>query len=321
VAVVGAGPAGLGCADVLVRNGVKPVVYDRYPRIGGLLTFGIPPFKLDKDVVERRRQVMQEMGVEFVLNTEIGRHRSFQELLDKHAAVFLGMGCYRPVAGGFPGEQLPGVVEALPYLTSNTRKLLGIQSDLAENLDMRGQRVVVLGGGDTAMDCTRTAIRQQAIKVTCAYRRDRENMPGSRREVGNALEEGVEFLWNLQPLEILGTGRVEAVRMVATQLGEPDPGGRRRPEPVPGFECSIPADRVIKAFGFRPDPPAWLADAGVDTDSQGRVRVSSGSGPTYQTGNPKVFAGGDQVRGSDLVVRAVFEGREAATGILEYLGV
>jgi len=320
VAVVGAGPAGLGCADVLVRNGVQPVVYDRYPRIGGLLTFGIPPFKLDKAVVERRRQVMQEMGVEFVLSTEIGDDISFRDLLSDYDAVFLGMGCYRPVAGDFAGEQLPGVVEALPYLTASTRRLLGIQSHLEQALDMAGQRVVVLGGGDTAMDCTRTAIRQSALKVTCAYRRDRDNMPGSRREVANALEEGVEFRWNLQPLEIVGNDRVEAVRMVSTRLSEPDQSGRRRPEPIPGSECRIPADRVIKAFGFRPDPPGWLADFGIDTDARGRVRVNLGA-PAYQTTNPKVFAGGDQVRGSDLVVRAVFEGREAAAGILEYLRV
>jgi glutamate synthase (NADPH/NADH) small chain len=259
--------------------------------------------------------------VEFALNTEIGDRLSLEMLLEDYDAVFLGMGCYRPVAGGFPGEQLPGVVEALPYLTANTRRLLGIEDRLAPELDMGGQRVVVLGGGDTAMDCTRTAIRQSAEKVTCAYRRDRENMPGSRREVANALEEGVEFLWNLQPLEILGDGRVEAVRMIATRLGSPGPGGRRGPEPIPGSERTIAADRVIVAFGFRPAPPTWLTDCGIDTDARGRVRVYLDGGPAYRTTNPKVFAGGDQVRGSDLVVRAVFEGREAAAGILEYLGV
>jgi len=323
VAVVGAGPAGLACADVLVRNGVRPVVYDRYPEIGGLLTFGIPPFKLEKEVVRRRREVLEGMGVEFVLGVEVGRDLPFQRLLDEYDAVFLGMGAYTYMRGGFPGEDLPGVHEALPYLISNVERLLGLERDPAAFIDMAGRRVVVLGGGDTAMDCNRTAIRQGAASVTCVYRRDEANMPGSRREVLNAKEEGVRFLWNRQPVAIVGEGRVEAVRVVQTRLGEPDERGRRRPEPVPGTEEEIPADRVIIAFGFRPSPQPWFAEFGIETDARGRVKVRTdeADGPLHQTTNPKVFAGGDMVRGSDLVVTAVWEGRRAAEGILEYLGV
>ncbi len=317
VALVGAGPAGLGCADVLARNGVEAVVFDRHPRIGGLLTFGIPPFKLDKAVVERRRELLEGMGVEFRLGVEVGVDPSLEQLLADFDAVFLGIGCYRPVSGGYPGEALPGVLEALPYLIANTRHLLGIDPALDPALDLRGQRVLVLGGGDTAMDCTRTAVRQGAASVTCAYRRDRANMPGSRREVANAQEEGVEFRWNLQPQEVIGTERVEGVRLAETQLGAPDASGRRRPEPLAGSEICIPADRVIKAFGFRPDPPEWLAELGIETDARGRVLVDADG----RTGHPRIYAGGDLVRGSDLVVRAVFEGRAAATGILSALGI
>jgi len=321
VAVVGAGPAGLGCADVLVRNGVQPVVYDRYPEIGGLLTFGIPPFKLEKEIVRTRRALMEEMGVRFMLNTEIGRDIAFKQLVDEYDAVFLGMGAYTYMKGGFPGEDLPGVHEALPYLIANIRRLLGFESSASEYIDMKGQRVVVLGGGDTAMDCNRTAIRQGAASVTCAYRRDEANMPGSRREVWNAKEEGVQFLWNRQPIEIVGSGKVEGVKVVTTELGPPDARGRRTPQPIPGSEELIPADRVIVAFGFRPSPLPWFAEFGIGTDERGRVRVAKDAETRFQTGHPKVFAGGDMVRGSDLVVTAVFEGREAAEGILRYLGL
>ncbi len=323
VAVVGAGPAGLACADVLIRNGVRPVVYDRYPEIGGLLTFGIPPFKLEKEVVRRRRAILEGMGVEFVLGTEVGRDIPFARLLEEYDAVFLGMGAYTYMRGGFPGEELPGVHEALPYLISNVERLLGLERDPSAFIDMAGRRVVVLGGGDTAMDCNRTAIRQGAASVTCVYRRDEANMPGSRREVLNAREEGVRFLWNRQPVAILGEGRVEAVRVVQTRLGEPDERGRRRPEPVPGTEEEIPADRVVIAFGFRPSPQPWFAEHGIEVDARGRVKVRTdeADGPLHQTTNPKVFAGGDMVRGSDLVVTAVWEGRRAAEGILDHLGV
>ena len=321
VAVVGAGPAGLGCADILVRNGVKPVVFDRYPRIGGLLTFGIPPFKLEKEVVERRRQVMEEMGVEFRLGVEIGKDVPFEQLLEEYDAVFLGMGTYKYVKGGFPGEDLPGVYEALPYLISNINHELGLPGAAEQLISMKGKRVVVLGGGDTSMDCNRTAIRQGALSVTCVYRRDEANMPGSRRDYKNSREEGVEFLFNRQPIEIVGSERVEGVKVVQTRLGAPGPRGRRMPEPIPGTEEVLPADAVIIAFGFLPSPPEWLEKHGIRLHPNGRVRVTAGNRRAFQTTNPKVFAGGDMVRGSDLVVTAVFEGREAARGILDYLGV
>ncbi len=321
VAIVGAGPAGLGCADILARNGVKPIVFDRYPQIGGLLTFGIPPFKLEKEVVQTRREIMEGMGIEFVLNTEIGRDLPFQRLLDDYDAVFLGMGTYAAMKGDFPGEDLPGVYPALPYLIANINRLLGLERDPGDFIDMKGQRVVVLGGGDTAMDCNRTAIRQGAASVICAYRRDEANMPGSRREVANAKEEGVEFLWNRQPVAIVGDGQAAGVKVCATRLGAPDARGRRSPEIVPGSEEILPADRVIIAFGFRPNPAPWFAEFGIAVDAGGRVKASPTDRLKFQTSHPKVFAGGDMVRGSDLVVTAVFEGREAAEGIMDYLQV
>ncbi len=321
VAVIGAGPAGLGAADILVRNGVDAVVYDKYPEIGGLLTFGIPPFKLEKDVIATRRQIMEGMGVEFRLGIEVGRDVSYEELEREYDAVFLGMGTYTFMRGGFPGEDKDGVYEALPYLVSNINRLMGFEQDRSDYVDMRGKRVVVLGGGDTAMDCNRTALRQGAKSVTCAYRRDESNMPGSRREVYNAKEEGVKFMWNRQPVEIVGDGRVEGVKVIETQLGAPDERGRRRPEPVPGTEEVIPADRVLIAFGFRPSPAEWFDNNKIEVDDRDRVVVDKSGRYPYQTRNPNVFAGGDMVRGSDLVVTAVWEGREAAKGILAYLGV
>jgi glutamate synthase (NADPH) small chain len=321
VAVIGAGPAGLGCADVLTRNGVKAVVYDRYPEIGGLLTFGIPEFKLEKHVVKTRRMLMEGMGIEFRLNTEIGKDIAFNKLLDEYDAVFLGMGTYKYMKGEFPGENLSGVYEALPYLVANINRPLDFEKNPTDYIDMKDQRVVVLGGGDTAMDCNRSAIRQGAASVVCAYRRDEANMPGSRREVANAKEEGVQFLWNRQPIEIVGNGKVEGVKVVTTALGAPDARGRRTPQPVPGSEEIIPADRVIIAFGFRPNPAPWFGDFNIQLDAQGRIKAPAKGKFKHQTSNPKIFAGGDMVRGSDLVVTAVFEGREAAQGILDYLDV
>jgi len=319
VAIIGAGPAGLGCADVLVRNGVKPIVYDKYAEIGGLLTFGIPEFKLEKEVVKRRREVLEGMGVEFVLNTDVGTDIQFQTLLDEYDAVFLGMGTYTYMKGGFPGEDKQGVYEALPYLVANNKQQLGLNPDDYVNLE--GKKVVVLGGGDTAMDCNRTAIRQNSASVQCAYRRDEENMPGSRREVNNAREEGVEFLWNRQPIEVVGDDKVKGIKVVTTALGEPDERGRRSPQAVPGSEEIIPADAVVIAFGFRPSPAPWFAEFGVEIDDGGRVIAPEDGSCAYQTSNDKIFAGGDMVRGSDLVVTAVWEGRQAAEGILDYLEV
>ena len=322
VAVVGAGPAGLGCADVLVRNGVTPVVFDRNPEIGGLLTFGIPQFKREKSLLRLRREIFVGMGVEFRLNQEIGKDLGFQSLLDDYDAVFLGMGTYTSMKGGLLGEDLLGVHDALDYLAANVSRHMGYDVDQEHYVDMRGKRVVVLGGGDTAMDCNRSAIRQGAQSVVCAYRRDAENMPGSRREVQNAIDEGVSFLFNRQPIAIIGdNGRVEGVKLVQTRLGELDARGRRSPEPIPGSEEVLPADAVVIAFGFRPSPAPWFADFGISTDNSGRVLAPANVTFKHQTGNPKVFAGGDMVRGSDLVVTAIYEGRNAAQGILDYLGV
>src|SRR5450631_1997801 len=275
VAIVGAGPAGLGCADILVRNGVKPIVFDRYSKIGGLLTFGIPPFKLEKDVVEKRREIMEGMGVEFRLNVEVGRDIAFEQLANEFDAVFLGMGTYTYVKGGFDGEDLPGVHEALPYLISNINRELGLESDGADFIDMKGKHVVVLGGGDTGMDCNRTAIRQGAASVSCTYRRDQGNMPGSRRDYKNSKEEGVSFLFNRQPIEIVGVDRVQGVKLVETRLGTPDARGRRIPEVVPGTEETIAADAVIIAFGFLPSPPDWFNAQRIELHGNGRVRVSA----------------------------------------------
>jgi len=319
VAIIGAGPAGLGCADILVRGGVNPVVFDKHGEIGGLLTFGIPEFKLEKKVIKRRREVLEGMGVEFVLNTAVGEDIQFETLLDEYDAVFLGMGTYTYMKGGFPGEDKQGVYEALPYLVANNKHLLDLNPD--DYVNLKGKKVVVLGGGDTAMDCNRTAIRQGAKTVQCAYRRDEENMPGSRREVNNSREEGVEFLWNRQPIEVVGDDKVTGIKVVTTALGEPDENGRRRPEPIAGSEEIIPADAVVIAFGFRPSPAPWFADFGIDVNNWGGVVAPADGHYAYQTTNEKVFAGGDMVRGSDLVVTAVWEGRQAGEGILDYLKV
>lgn len=322
VAIVGAGPAGLACADILARNGVKAVVYDRHPQIGGLLTFGIPAFKLDKSILARRKEIFEGMGIEFKLNTEIGRDLPFEQLVNEHDAVFIGVGTYNYIRGGLANEDAKDVYDALPYLIANTNHLLGFDNKEQPYINMQGKTVVVLGGGDTAMDCVRTAVRQGASKVYCAYRRDEQNMPGSRREVKNAKEEGVEFLWNLQPTGISVEGeQVNGVEVVRTQLGEPDSNGRRRPEPIEGSDYTLACDAVIMAFGFQPDPKSWLTDAGVELDQWQRIKASDDSDCAFQTSNAKIFAGGDAVRGSDLVVTAIAEGRQAAEGILDYLEV
>jgi len=321
VAVIGAGPAGLGCADVLTRGGVDVTVFEKQPEIGGLLTFGIPEFKLEKEIVKRRRKIFEDMGIIFKTGIEVGKDIAFDAILNEFDAVFLGMGTYSFMAANIPGEDLSGVYQALDFLISNVNHHWHYEKHPSEFISLENKKVVVLGGGDTAMDCNRTSIRQGAESVTCAYRRDEENMPGSRREVSNAKEEGVQFLWNRQPIEIIGNDKVEGIKVITTQLGEPDARGRRSPEPVAGSEEIIPADAVIVAFGFRPSPATWFADVGIELDEGGRVKAPMNQAHKYQTTNKKIFAGGDMVRGSDLVVTAVFEGREAAEGILDYLDV
>ena len=319
VAIVGSGPAGIACADILTRSGIKSHIYDKNEEIGGLLTFGIPEFKLEKSVVRRRRKILEEMGIDFHLGVEIGKDIPFQQIYDDNDAVFLAMGTYTSLEGGFAGEKLPGVYKAIDYLISNTKKLLNMDTGKSEYINFKNKKVVVLGGGDTAMDCNRTAIRQGAKSVTCLYRRDEQNMPGSRREVKNAKEEGVIFNFNIQPIDILGEKKVDGVKTVRTMLGEPDHNGRRIPIPVPDSEKIYDADVVIIAFGFRASPADWFDDFDIKIKKNGLVVAEENQEFKFQTTNKKVFSGGDMVRGSDLVVTAIWEGREAGKSIIKYI--
>lgn len=319
VAIVGAGPAGIACADVLTRSGVHSHVYDKNEEIGGLLTFGIPEFKLEKTVVKRRRKILEEMGVKFKLGKEIGADIPFKKLYENYDAIFLAMGTYTSLEGGFAGERLPQVYKAIDYLISSTKKLLGLKQIKGDFINLKGKNVIVLGGGDTAMDCNRTAIRQGAKSVKCLYRRDEQNMPGSKREVQNAKEEGVEFEFNIQPIDIVGEDKVEGVKIVKTQLGEPDQNGRRVPIPIPGSEVIYEADAVVIAFGFRASPSSWFDQFNIHTKKNGLVLAEEHQEFKFQTSNEKIFSGGDMVRGSDLVVTAIWEGREAAKSIIKYV--
>ena len=318
VAIVGAGPAGIGCADILIRAGIKCDVYDKQSEIGGLLTFGIPEFKLEKSVVRRRRKILEEMGIKFHLNKEVGKDIGFKKLHEGYDAVFLGMGTYTSLEGGFQGEDLPQVHKAIDYLIGNTNHLLKVKQEPVDYINLKGKNVVVLGGGDTAMDCNRTAIRQGANSVSCLYRRDEKNMPGSRREVVNAQEEGVKFEFNTQPIAIIGNAKVEGVKTIQTKLGAPDQNGRRVPVPVPGSEKIYPADEVVIAFGFRASPADWFKDFNIKINNAGLVEAPEKQELKFQTSNPKIFSGGDMVRGSDLVVTAIWEGREAAKSIIQF---
>ena len=318
VAIVGAGPAGIGCADILIRAGIKCDVYDKHSEIGGLLTFGIPEFKLEKSVVRRRRKILEEMGIKFHLNKEVGKDISFKKLHEGYDAIFLGMGTYTSLEGGFRGESLPQVHKAIDYLIGNTNHLLKVKQKPVDYINLKGKNIVVLGGGDTAMDCNRTAIRQGANSVSCLYRRDEKNMPGSRREVVNAQEEGVKFKFNTQPIEIIGNEKVEGVRTIQTKLGEPDQNGRRVPVPIPGSEKIYPAEEVVIAFGFRASPAEWFKDFDITINNAGLVEAPEKQELKFQTSNPKIFSGGDMVRGSDLVVTAIWEGREAAKSIIQF---
>ncbi len=322
VAVIGAGPAGLACADRLVRGGVSVTVFDRHDEIGGLLTFGIPPFKLEKSVIATRRQVLEGMGVRFQLATDVGRDIEFGTLLHDHDAVFVGTGATTPVDARLPGQSLPGVLPALPFLIANARRVLGrtLDADETAMLDLKGKRVRVLGGGDTAMDCVRTARRLGAAEVSCVYRRDAESMPGSRREVKNARDEGVEFLFHRAPLAIEGNGKVEALRVARTEAA-----GRSAFSIADGEAEALDADVVILAFGYRASPPSWLAEHGVRLADSGLILGGKASAAAdaawqaqspYQTSLPKLWAGGDALRGADLVVTAVRDGRDAAAAML-----
>ncbi|WP_341503205.1 glutamate synthase subunit beta [Gallaecimonas sp. GXIMD4217] len=313
VAVIGAGPAGIGCADRLRRAGVQVTLFDREAEIGGLLSYGIPGFKLEKSVIRRRRKVLEAMGVQLRLGQALGEQLHLAELVLDFDAVFLGLGAPRPVSADLPGQSLPGVLQASDYLRDQD---IALMKEQAPHLDQAGKMVLVLGGGDTAMDCVRTALRQGAARVTLVYRRDRDAMPGSPRELRYAEEEGVELRFLAQPLAILGEDRVTGVELQRTVLGEADAQGRRRPEPVTDGRFTLACDTLIQAFGFKVAPVPGLAELGVLTDEHGRVLAPGG-----RTSHPKVFAGGDLVLGADLVVTALAQGMRGAQAILASLGV
>ncbi len=303
VAVIGAGPAGLGCAELLTRNGVKVVVYDKYPEIGGLLTFGIPGFKLEKSILIKRREFLQDIGVEFKLNTEIGKNVTIKQLQQDYDSLFLGMGTYKAVDGSIVGKDLPNVIQSLDYLIGNINQQQSYQMDKTY-YDLKDKDVIVLGGGDTAMDCVRSAIRQQAASVKCVYRKTETAMPGSKTEVQNAKEEGVQFIFNLQPTEITPDG-VAFERTDFNELKHKDK------------TVFLNSEKVILAFGFRANPAQWFDDASIKTIGNGLIQTNQ----TLQTTNNKIYAGGDMVSGADLVVTAIAQGREAAKNILADFGL
>lgn len=319
VGIIGAGPGGLAAADALRRKGVQVTVYDRYDRAGGLLTYGIPGFKLEKPVVMQRIDQLAEAGVQFVMNCTVGETISFDAIRGQHDAVLIATGVYKARDIQAPGVGAKGIVKALDYLTASNRKSFG--DDVAEfdsgELNAAGKRVVVIGGGDTAMDCVRTAIRQGATSVKCLYRRDRANMPGSQREVQNAEEEGVEFVWLTAPKGFTGGETVEGVMVQRMRLGAPDATGRQSPELIDGADYIEPADLVVQALGFEPEeiPTLW----GVPELAVTRWGTIKADFLTHATSLPGVYAAGDIVRGASLVVWAIRDGREAADAILAYL--
>lgn len=319
IGIIGSGPAGLSAADSLRGMGYKVTVYDRYDRAGGLLIYGIPGFKLEKEVVARRVKRLEDSGVEFLLNQDIGGKIPFSTLRQKHDAVLIATGVYKPREMTVPGAGGFGVVRALDYLIASNRKGLGDDVPAFDDgtLNAAGKKVVVIGGGDTAMDCVRTAIRQDAASVTCLYRRDRENMPGSAREVQNAEEEGVAFRWLSNPKLVLGDAeKLSGVRVAKMTLGPPDLSGRQTPEEVPGAETDLEADLVIKALGFSPeDVPTAFGQPDLEVSRWGTIQADP---RTFATNLPGVFAAGDIVRGASLVVWAIHDGRKAATGIHRY---
>ncbi len=319
VGIIGSGPAGLAAADVLRAAGVQVTVYERSDRAGGLLMYGIPGFKLGKDVVQRRISQLEQAGVRFALNTEIGKDLGLDALREMHDAVLIATGVYASRDLNLPGSGARGIVRAIDYLVASNRKGLGdaVPEFDCGTLDARGKRVVVIGGGDTAMDCVRTAIRQGAKSVKCLYRRDRANMPGSQREVRNAEEEGVEFVWLAAPRGFAGNP-VEGVLVQQMRLGAPDAGGRRSPEPIEGAEYTEPADMVVKALGFMPENLAaqWGVESELETTDWGTIRADF---RTHATSMERVWACGDIQRGASLVVWAIRDGREAARAVLDEL--
>ncbi|HUF86371.1 MAG TPA: NAD(P)-dependent oxidoreductase [Thermohalobaculum sp.] len=319
VGIIGAGPAGLAAADRLRRKGFQVTVYDRYDRSGGLMTYGIPNFKLEKPVVMRRNKQLEEGGVAFNLDCDVGEDIGFAEIRDKHQAVLIATGVYKARDLAAPGSGLGGIVQAIDYLTASNRVGFGdaVPAFASGELDAAGKRVVVIGGGDTAMDCVRTAVRQGAKSVKCLYRRDRANMPGSQREVANAEEEGVEFVWLTAPKGFTGDERVTGVKAARMRLGQPDSTGRQAPEPVPGSDFTEPCELAIKALGFDPEelPKLWGVD-GLEVSRWGTIRADFRS---HATSLPGVYAAGDIVRGASLVVWAIRDGREAADAMAAWI--
>ena len=316
VAVVGSGPAGLSVATYLLRSGIAVTMYEKSDRAGGLLTYGIPNFKLDKKIVERRVKLLQDAGLKLVLNCEVGQDITFEEIADSHDSIFIGVGATKAKNAGLAGESASNVYDAMDYLTAIQKK--NFKTSYDKKFDFKDLNVVVIGGGDTAMDCLRTAKREGAKSVTCLYRRDAHNMPGSQKEYKNAMEEGVDFTFFASPKEIVlnEDGSAVAVEVVKTNLGAKDESGRQRMEEVKGSEFRVNADVIIMSLGFDPAVPSFLAENGIDTNSWGGIIINE---ETHETTTSGIYAGGDCFRGADLVVTAAFDGREAARSIAKAL--
>jgi glutamate synthase (NADPH/NADH) small chain len=319
VGIIGTGPAGLACAEQLRKQGYQITIYDRYDRSGGLLIYGIPNFKLEKYVVERRTKILEESGIKFVQNFEVGKDSSLNQLREKHDAMLIATGVYKPREIEIPGSNLKNIFPAMDFLTASNRKGLGDKVELFDKgiLNSEKKDVVVIGGGDTAMDCVRTSVRQKAKSVKCLYRRDRENMPGSTREVANAEEEGVEFIWLSSPKEFLGINKIESLIVNKIKLGDPDESGRKNPEIQKDSEFNLKADMVIKALGFDPENlPKLFGSEDLQITRWGTLKTDF---DTMETNLQGVFAAGDIIRGASLVVWAIKDGRDAALSIEKYL--
>ena len=321
VGIIGAGPAGLACAEQIRKQGYQVIIYDRYDRPGGLLIYGIPNFKLEKSVVERRTNLLKESGIKFIQNFEVGKDATLNELKEKHDAILIATGVYKAREIEIPGSNLGNIFPAMDFLTASNKKGLGDKVEQFDNgtLNAQGKDVIVIGGGDTAMDCVRTSVRQNAKSVKCLYRRDRENMPGSTREVSNAEEEGVEFVWLSSPKKFEGIDKVENILVDKIELGDPDESGRRKPIIQNNLEFKLNADIIIKALGFDPeDLPYLFKEKNLQVSKWGTIKADF---DTMETNLPGVFAAGDIVRGASLVVWAIKDGRDAAISISKYLKI
>ena len=319
IGIIGAGPAGLACAEQLRKEGYQVTIYDRYDRSGGLLIYGIPNFKLEKFVVERRTKYLKDSGINFVLNFEVGKDSTLKELKNKHDAILIATGVYKAREVELPGSSLDNIFPAMEFLTASNKKGLGDKVEMFDNgtLNSEGKNIVIIGGGDTAMDCVRTSVRQKAKSVKCLYRRDKENMPGSAREVANAEEEGVEFIWLSNPKEFKGSKKIESLIVNKMKLGEPDDSGRRKPIIKENSEFKIEADLVIKALGFDPEElPKLFGEEKLQVTKWGTIKTDFN---TMETNIAGIFAAGDIIRGASLVVWAIKDGRDAAESIQKYL--